>query len=288
MPLPSVGFGAGATAREDAEQAVRQALAAGYRLIDGATAYLNDDIIGDVLASGAVPGVGRESMFLTSKLWYSELGFQPSLDAAARSLEELRTSFHDVMMIHWPQCYADVEWMRCDEEVPGSAGTWQESWRALERLYAEGAAMAIGVSNFDIRLLAELGELATTSPHVLQNHRDVVWQDTEAVARCAEMGIFYQSYSSLRGLLDEGDPSYAQARAVLGEIGEQHGGKSVAQVALRWEIQHGHGVIPRSYHPAHLAANLDALNFSLSEEDMAAIDALGVHRRGDDEARDEF
>lgn len=113
----------------------------------------------------------------------------------------------------------------------------------------------------------------------------MVWQDAETVAWCAEMGVFYQAYSSLRGLLDGGDPSYAPARQVLRAIGERHGA-NIAQVALRWEIQHGHGVIPRSHHPAHLNENLDALGaIRLSEEDMAAIDALGV-RQG--EARDEL
>jgi diketogulonate reductase-like aldo/keto reductase len=292
MPLPVVGFGAGATAREESEQAVSQALLAGYRLIDGATAYGMEDIAGDLLASPSVAGVGREQVFLTSKLWYTQLGFEHSLLAAGRSLEDYRTDYHDVLLLHWPRCFEDVEWMRCAEEVPaGSVGTWQESWRALERLYAEGAALAIGVSNFDATLLGQLGTLAAAGPHVVQNHRDVVWQDLEAVAACEEVGAFYQAYSSLRGLLgDEGNPHYARAREALARVGERYGGKSVAQVALRWEVQRGHGVIPRSRRPEHLVENLEGvLDFSLSEAEMAEIDALGIHHtQGGGDVRDEF
>lgn len=276
VPLPIIGFGAGATAREESERAVRRALVAGYRLIDGATAYGNEDVIGDVLLDATTGG--REGVSLTSKVWYTELGFDLSLEAAARSLADYRTDYHDLLVIHWPTCHAGVEWMRC-HEVPAGVGTWQESWRALERLYAEGAALAIGVSNFGEGLLVELEALAATQPHVVQNHGDVVWQDLEASRVATDSGMFYQAYSSLRGLLsDDASPHYARARRVLREIGKRYGGKSVAQVALRWEVQHGHGIVPRSHQPAHLTENLrGVLDFELEEEDMAAIDALGIH-----------
>lgn len=277
VPLPIVGFGAGATAREHSAQTVQQALETGYTLIDGAIAYDNSDLIGDLLASGAVPGVGRHQVFLTSKLWYTELGFTQALDAAARALEDFRSDYLDLLLIHWPQCHSDVEWMKCDE-LPEGVGTWKETWRALERLYAEGAVLAVGVSNYDAPLLRELAAFASTSPQVVQNHRDVLWQDGGAAAAAAELGLFYQAYSSLRGLMED-QPQYAHARQVLTEIGARHN-KSAAQVALRWEIQHGHGIIPRSHHPERLAQNLDVLGFSLSEQDMAAIDVLSVEPRG--------
>lgn len=276
MPLPVIGFGAGATAREQSAQTVQQALEAGYKLIDGATAYANSDLIGNILASGAVPGVGREHVFLCSKLWYTELGFHQALDATGRALQDFGTGYLDLLLIHWPQCHPDVEWMKCDE-VPEGVGTCRESWRALERLYAEGAVLAVGVSNYNGKLLRELAEFASTSPHVVQNHRDVLWQDAGAVAVAAELGLFYQAYSSLRGLAED-NPQYAHARQLLTKIGARHN-KTAAQVALRWEIQHGHGVLPRSHHPSRLAQNLDVMGFSLSEQDMASIDALSVEPR---------
>lgn len=285
VAVPLVGFGAGATAREESEEAVRNALVAGYRSLDGATAYDNDDVIGGLLASDAAP-VTREQVFVTGKLWYDELGFEPSLRAAASSRWLLRTDYHDVLLLHWPQCYDDVVWMDCDA-VPEGVGTWKESWRALERLYAEGAALAIGVSNFDARLLHELAGLASTMPHVIQNHRDVLFQDEQTIAVAQSYGLWYQAYSSLRGLLDAHNPQYDHARRVLAAIGDRHGGKSVAQVALRWEVQQGHGVIPRSFDPAHLHENLaGVLDWALDDEAMAEIEALSV--RAGEGAREEL
>ena len=162
--------------------------------------------------------------------------------------------------------------MDCDT---ASQGTWEQSWRALERLYAEGTALSIGVSNFGPDLMLDLLDMSTTLPAIVQNHRDVISHDDDVVDICQGHGIFYQSYSCLRAFTaEESGAQYVQAKAVVAKIAAKHS-KSPAQIALRWMVQSNCGAIARSFSEQHLKENLDVFGFTLSDEEMEQIAMLG-------------
>ena len=162
--------------------------------------------------------------------------------------------------------------MECDT---ASEGTWQQSWRALERLYAEGTALSIGVSNFGADLMLDLLDLSATLPGIVQNHRDIISHDDDVVDICQSHGIFYQSYSTLRAFTSgEMGPEYTQAKALVESLAKKHK-KSNAQIVLRWMIQSNCGAIPRSFSEQHLKENLDVFDFELSEQEMYELGGKG-------------
>jgi len=219
----------------------------------------------DSLASCA--GADRSKLFLTSKLHPRDLGESATLAAFPRSLERLHTTYLDSFMLHYPRCFGDL----CHGKVEAD-GDWRGSWRALEALYERGVVRAIGVCNFGADELRELLVFARVRPHLVQSWMDPLQQARPLRAVCDEADITFQAYSSLgtqhrtpvNPVLRH--PTIARIAAAVGH--------STAQVALRWALQRGAAVIPRSTRRAHMQANLALWDFELSPEQMAEIDRL--------------
>lgn len=263
--MPMVGFGC---AGQLGRTTLGHALAAGYMLFDTAQAtewYAEPELGAAIRASN----VSRESLFLTSKLHPRDLGEQSTLKAFPRSLASLGTSYLDAFLLHYPRCFGNL----CGP-MPAE-GTWRDSWRALESLYERGEVRAIGVSNFGADELKELIGLARVKPHIVQSWMDPLHQERPVREVCRQHGILFQAYSTLgtqwAGQGVKFNP--VLRHPVLARIAAEVG-RSAAQVALRWAVQHGVAVIPRSSKPSHMAASLALFDFGLTDEHMRDIDNL--------------
>jgi 2,5-diketo-D-gluconate reductase A len=246
--MPQLGFGVFQVPDDDTAAAVSAALAAGYRSIDTAAIYGNEAGTGRALAES---GIAREELFVTSKVWVADLGYDATLAAYESSLEKLGLDYLDLYLIHWP--------------APATDG-YLESWRALEKLLRDGRVRAIGVSNFLPEHLEKLIGLGGTVPAVNQVELHPALQQRDVAASNAAHGVATEAWSPL-----------AQG-AVLGEpavtaIAAEHG-VSPAQVILRWHLQQGRIIIPKSVTPARIRENLDLFGFELADTELAAIDAL--------------
>lgn len=245
--IPQVGLGvwqtpAGAATRE----AVAAALDAGYRHIDTARVYRNEADVGAAVRASSVP---RDQLFVTTKLWNADQGYDEALRAFDASLERLGMDYVDLYLIHWP--------------VPGKR---LESWRALERIFEEGRARSIGVSNFLVPHLRELLAKAKHVPAVNQIELSPFLQRRDTVALCQENGIVLEAYSPLTHGQRLGHPAVVEiARRV---------NRSPAQVLLRWSLQHGNVVLPKSTRPARIVENGKLFDFSLDEAAMKHLDGL--------------
>jgi diketogulonate reductase-like aldo/keto reductase len=245
--IPQVGLGvwqtpSGATTR----QAVAAALDGGYRHIDTARIYGNE---ADVGAAVRESRVAREAVFVTTKLWNADQGFDPALRAFDASLKRLGLDYVDLYLIHWPV-----------------AGKRLDSWRALERIHEEGRARSIGVSNFLVPHLEELLGKATRVPAVNQIELTPFLQRRETRALCAKHGIVIEAYSPLTHGKRLDHP-------VVKDVARRVG-RSVAQVLLRWGLQQGLVVLPKSTKPARIAENGALFDFTLDDGAMKALDAL--------------
>lgn len=246
--MPQLGLGAWAISTEEAAGVVHTAVDTGYRLIDTAAIYGNERSIGEGVRTCSA---GREAIFLTTKLWNDRQGHDAALGAFERSLDRLGLDYVDLYLIHWP--------------AP-SRGLYVETWRAFIQLAAEGRAKSIGVSNFRVEDLRRLMDETGVTPAVNQIELHPRFQQKELRAFHAEHGIVTESWSPLgQGkLLDD---------AVLGAIARKHG-KTPAQVIIRWHLELGLVVIPKSSSPVRLAQNLDVFDFSLDAGDLEKIAAL--------------
>jgi len=255
--IPQLGFGVFQVPPEETQRAVEDALAAGYRHLDTAAAYRNER---GVAAGIAASGVPRKEIFVTTKLWNDEQGFDPTLAAFERSLENLDTDHVDLYLIHWP--------------VP-SQDLYLDTWRAFERIHEEGGARSIGVSNFRIEDLERLERDAGQMPTINQIELHPLLQQAELRAWHAEHGIATEAWSPLAQGEVLGDEA-------LLAIAARHE-RTVAQVILRWHLQLGNVVIPKSVTPSRVRENFDLFEFDLSDDDLAAIARLDVgHRTGPD------
>eukprot|EP00310_Coccolithus_braarudii_P010358 CAMPEP_0183360824 /NCGR_PEP_ID=MMETSP0164_2-20130417/56098_1 /TAXON_ID=221442 /ORGANISM="Coccolithus pelagicus ssp braarudi, Strain PLY182g" /LENGTH=284 /DNA_ID=CAMNT_0025535261 /DNA_START=4 /DNA_END=855 /DNA_ORIENTATION=- len=261
LAMPLVGFGcAGHVRRESLNGAIN----AGYLLFDTAQAhewYLEDEL-GEALR---MSGVNRSQLFLTSKLHPRDLGEQSTLNAFPASLRRLGTTYLDAFMLHYPRCFGDL----CERKPKGD---WRDSWRALEHLYQQGAVRAIGVCNFSPEELRQLLEFARIRPHLVQSWMDPLHQERPLRALCDTHGVQFQAYSSL-GTQHRTSINPVLHHPVIKALAQSKG-RSEAQVVLRWVLQHGVAVIPRSMRQGHIEANLRLGDFELSAADMAQIDAL--------------
>ncbi|WP_103105620.1 aldo/keto reductase [Brevibacillus reuszeri] len=239
--------------------AVQAAIRNGYRSIDTAAIYGNEEGVGQGIAQGLKEtGISREELFVTSKVWNADLGYESTLAAFDLSLKKLGLDYLDLYLIHWPV-----------------AGKYKDAWRALEQLYKEGKVKAIGVSNFQIHHLQDLMQDAEIKPMINQVELHPRLTQKEIRDFCKQEGIQVEAWSPLMQgqLLDN---------PVLKEIAERHG-KSIAQVILRWDLQHGIVTIPKSTKEHRIQENADVFNFELTAEDMEKIDALNEnHRVGPD------
>jgi diketogulonate reductase-like aldo/keto reductase len=249
VAMPQLGFGVFQVGDAEAESAVRTALETGYRSIDTAMIYGNEEGTGRGLRASGVP---REEVFVTTKLWNSDQGYDSALRAFDASMERLGLEYLDLYLIHWP--------------MPGR-GLYPDTWRAFEKLLSDGRVRAIGVSNFTLETLRKVIDEASVVPAVNQIELHPYLQQDGLRAFHQEHGIATEAWSPIgqgKGLLD--DPA-------LAPIARAHG-RTPAQVVLRWHLQLGNIVIPKSATPSRIAENADVFGFELTGEEMAAIGAL--------------
>ncbi|OJE36572.1 glyoxal reductase [Bacillus mobilis] len=255
-------FGLGVFKVEDGPElveAVKSAIKAGYRSIDTAAIYGNEKAVGEGIRAGIKEaGISREDLFITSKVWNSDQGYETTLAAYEESLKKLELDYLDLYLVHWP-----VE------------GKYKESWRALETLYKEERVRAIGVSNFQIHHLKDVLAGAEMKPMINQVEYHPRLTQKELQAFCKEQGIQMEAWSPLmQGQLLDNE--------TLQEIAHKYG-KTTAQIILRWDLQNEVATIPKSTKEHRIVANADIFNFELTKEDMEKIDALNEnHRVGPD------
>lgn len=261
--IPQVGFGTFQIAPDETQQAVESALEVGYRHIDTAAGYYNEAGVGAAINAAGLP---REDVFVTTKLRNGDQGYESTLAAFEASRAALDLDVVDLYLIHWPS---------------PARGLYVETWRAFEKLLADGAVRAIGVSNFLPEHLTTLLTSAEVVPAVNQIEIHPTFQNTATAAASRDAGIAVEAYSPLGRGADLGSEA-------VGDIALAHG-VTPAQVVLRWHLQKGTIVIPKSNTPERIAANLDLLGLDLRAEEIARIDALeSGNRLGADPATAEF
>jgi 2,5-diketo-D-gluconate reductase A len=253
VEIPQLGYGVFQVPPDDTQAVVEEALAAGYRHIDTAAAYRNEKGVGAAIAASGLP---REEVFVTTKLWNSSQGFDSALETFEKSLGRLGMDRVDLYLIHWP--------------VP-SQGLFVETWKAFEEIHGEGRASTIGVSNFRIEDLERLERETETMPTVNQVELHPRFHQAELRAWHEAHGIATEAWSPLgQGALLGEEP--------IVEIAERHG-KTPAQAILRWHLQLGNVVIPKSVTPERIRENIDVFDFELGDEEMASIAAIDTGRR---------
>lgn len=252
VKMPQLGFGVFKVPEgEEAYNAVKWALEAGYRGIDTAAVYKNEVSVGKAIKDSGIP---REELFITTKVWNEDQGYEETLEAFEKSLERLKLDYVDLYLIHWPV-----------------KGKYKETWKALEKIYADKKSRAIGVSNFHIHHLEDLLETAKIVPAVDQIELHPTLSQEKLSTWLKAHDIAVESWGPLGQGSDLKNP-------VIVEIGEKYN-KSSAQVILKWHLQHGFIVIPKSSHKERIAENLNVFDFSLSHEDMEALDKLNTNDR---------
>lgn len=250
VEMPMEGFGVFQVPEADVcEQAVSDALSVGYRLIDTAAAYFNEEAVGAAIRKSVIP---RKDLFITTKLWIQDAGYENAKKAFQTSLDKLGLDYLDLYLIHQPM------------------SDYYGSWRAMEELYEEGKIRAIGVCNFYPERLADLCVNARIKPMVDQVELHPFFQQTGALENMNEFGIVPEAW----GPLAEGKHGIFQDE-ILTSIAQKYG-KTAAKVALRWNTQRGVVIIPKSTHKERMEENLNIWDFTLSDEDMAAISAMDL------------
>ncbi len=245
--MPQIGYGVYQVSPAECERCVSDALSVGYRMIDTAQAYHNEEGVGAAVKKS---GIARDELFLVSKVWISNYGFDKAKASIDESLRKLGTDYIDLMLLHQPFCDR------------------YGAYRALEAAYKEGKVRAIGVSNFYPDHFIDLASNVEIVPAVNQVETHVFDQQIEAQGYMKEFGTHMMAWAPLA----EGRNNFF-TNPVLEEIGKKYG-KSLAQVALRWLIQRDVIIIPKSVHVERMQQNLDIFDFELSQDDMAAIAAL--------------
>src|SRR4051794_27649797 len=264
VEMPALGLGVFQTPPEETRNAVRAALDTGYRHIDTAAAYRNEREVGEAIAAS---GLDRSDVFIETKIWISDYGYDETLHGFEKSAAKLGVEQIDLLILH--------------QALPGDFDRTLEAYRALEALLADGKVRAIGVSNFMVDHLTQLLDRASVVPAVNQIEVHPYFVQPEVQAFGAEHGILTQAWSPIGGITfyREGEHTSTLKDPVIAEIAEAHG-KSPAQVMLRWGVQPGRAVIPKSAKPERIAENINVFDFELSDDEMTAIDGLDTGRRG--------
>ena len=247
VKIPQLGYGVYQVTPEECERCVSDALSVGYRMIDTAQAYHNEEGVGNAVKKS---GIARDEVFIVSKVWISNYGYEKAKASIDESLRKLQTEYIDLMLLHQPFCDR------------------YGAYRALEEAYREGKLRAIGVSNFYPDHLIDLASNVEVKPMVNQVETHVFDQQVEAQKYMDELDCRIMSW----GPLAEGRNGFF-TNELLGEIGKKYG-KSIPQVALRWLLQRGVIIIPKSTHKERMAENLNLFDFELTPEDMAQIQIL--------------
>ena len=251
VKMPRIGLGVWKMEHDEAIQSVKTAIQVGYRAIDTATIYKNEEGVGQGIKECNVP---REELFITTKVWNDDLGYEETLAAFDKSLEKLQLEYLDLYLIHWPV-----------------AGKYKDAWKALEKLYKEKRVRAIGVCNFHQHHLENLLEEAEIVPMINQIELHPLLSQTKLRTYCKEKYIQVEAWSPLgQGTLLE--------HPELLDIAKIHN-KSVAQIILRWDLQNDIITIPKSIREIRMKENIDIFDFELTGEEMALIDSLNKDAR---------
>lgn len=257
VEIPCLGYGTYMVPNNKVgEDALRGAVEMGFRHIDTATSYHNEDMVGRVIAESGIP---RGEFFITSKLNNPDQGYESTLEAFERSLAWFGTDYLDLYLIHWPR-------------VAGTEDIWEErvaeTWRAFEELYRAGRIRAIGVSNFLVHHLEGLARHASIAPMVNQIEHNPTYQQRETVAYCEEHGIQLEAWAPLgRGHLFDNPDVVALA---------ERKGKDVGQICVRYALQKGFVTMPKSNRPERIRSNSEVFDFALDKDDMALLDSLNT------------
>lgn len=247
VKMPILGYGVYQVTQEECERCVLDALKVGYRSIDTAQSYFNEEQVGNAIQKSGVP---REDLFLTTKVWVEHYGYEQAKTSVLESMRKLQTDYLDLVLLHQP--FSDT----------------YGAWRALEELYDEGKLRAIGVSNFYVDRMVDFASFNRIKPMVNQMETHIFNQQKELKGWADKYGVQLEAWAPFgegrKGTFD--DP-------VIGEIAAKYG-KTPAQIMLRWHIQRGVVVIPKSTHIERMQENFDVFDFSLSAEDMKAITEL--------------
>lgn len=262
--LPSVGFGVFQSSPEETADAVAEALTVGYRHIDTAAAYGNEREVGQAIAASGIP---RDELFIETKVWISDYGYDETLHAFDKSAGKLGVDQIDLLILH--------------QALPSEFPRTLEAYRALEALLAAGKVRAIGVSNFMPEHLTQLLDVATIVPAINQLEIHPYFQQRALLEFDDQHGILNQAWSPIGGITFYRDGKHTSTLEdpTIAEIAQTHG-KSPAQVILRWHLQQGRSVIPKSVTPSRIAENFDVFDFDLTGDELAAIDALNTEVRG--------
>lgn len=250
VKIPMLGFGVFQIPEyEAAKEAVLTALKTGYRLIDTAQAYQNEKAVGDAIKESGIP---REEIFITTKLWIQDFSYDGAIQATQRSLERLGVEYIDLMLLHQPM------------------GDYSNAWKGLEKLYKDGKLKAIGMANCYPHVLADLCETFAVKPMLNQVELHPFFQQPKNLETMEAYGVIPEAW----GPFNEGRRNFF-TDPILTEIGKKHG-KSAAQVALRWNIQRGVVVIPKSVHAERIQENFNVFDFSLTQEEMERIKGMDI------------
>jgi 2,5-diketo-D-gluconate reductase A len=264
VSMPALGFGVFQTPPADTVTAVTTALDTGYRHIDTAAAYGNEREVGQAIATSGLP---RQEVFIETKVWITDYGYDKTLHAFDKSAGKLGVDTIDLLILH--------------QALPEDFEATIEAYRALERLQADGRVRAIGVSNFMVTHLDRLMDRATVAPAVNQLEIHPYFQQREVLARNAKLGTVSQAWSPIGGITFYRDSGHGSTLedSTIGEIATAHA-KTPAQVMLRWHLQQGRQVIPKSVTPSRIRENFAVFDFELSSEELSRIDALDTGVRG--------
>ena len=250
VKMPMLGYGVYQVTKDECERCVLDALSVGYRHIDTAQSYFNEEEVGAAIKKSGIP---REEIFITSKVWIEHYGYDECRVSVLESLRKLGTDYIDLMLLHQP--FAD----------------YYGAWRALEDLYEEGKLRAIGISNFYPDRFVDIVNFARIKPMVNQIETHPLFQRTEDHKWMEKYGVQHEAWASF----GEGKGGLF-TNPVLSQIGAKYG-KTPAQVMLRWAIQRNIVVLPKSTHKERMIQNLDVFDFTLTDEDMAKIAALDTN-----------
>jgi diketogulonate reductase-like aldo/keto reductase len=252
--MPEIGFGTWKISNQkDAKKAVKTAIKVGYKLIDTAKIYGNEEGVGEGIKEG---GVDRAELFVTTKLWNDDQGYESGLKAFDESLKRLGLEYVDLYLIHWP-----------------GTDRRAEAWKALQEIQTQGLAKNIGVSNYTVRHLEEVLSSSKVVPAVnqIEFHPFIYEDQKEVLEYCKKNKIVVEAYSPLARARD-------MENTTLHAIAVRHG-KTIAQVMLRWAIQHGTVPIPKSTNPGRTKENIEVFDFDLAEEEMNTINRLSSNKR---------